>query len=62
MTLTDYVWIGVLLFLLFYDLWAATSGKTVTLSEVVWKVSVNRPIIPFLAGVVTGHFFWQAVK
>lgn len=64
MTLTDHVWIGVIIFMLIYDIWAATVSKTPndTLSEVVWKASLNRPIIPFLAGVVCGHFFWQFTK
>ena len=32
-----------------------------TISEVVW--AANRyPLIPFLAGMVAGHFFWQENK
>ena len=30
-----------------------------TLSEAVWVVSRDYPLVPFLAGVVCGHFFWN---
>jgi len=29
-----------------------------TISEVVWYLS-RRPIVPFLFGLLCGHFFWQ---
>ena len=29
-----------------------------TLSEAVWDIS-KHPLIPFLAGLVCGHLFWQ---
>jgi hypothetical protein len=31
-----------------------------TLSEAVWRAIYRRPLIPFLMGVVMGHFVWQA--
>ena len=30
-----------------------------TISEVVWHVIAGRPFVPFLAGFLCGHFFWQ---
>jgi hypothetical protein len=30
-----------------------------TLSALIWKASLRRPIIPFLAGLLAGHFFWR---
>lgn len=34
----------------------STAGDT--LSELVWSAS-HRPLLPFLFGLVAGHFFWQ---
>lgn len=30
-----------------------------TVSEIVWSTTTRRPIVPFAAGVLCGHFFWQ---
>jgi hypothetical protein len=30
-----------------------------TLSEAVWNVAGDYPLMPFLAGLLCGHFFWQ---
>lgn len=30
-----------------------------TVSELVWSATLRRPIVPFAAGVLCGHFFWQ---
>lgn len=30
-----------------------------TISEIVWTATTERPIVPFAAGVLCGHFFWQ---
>ena len=35
------------------------SAQENTISEVVWRSVVGRPIIPFLVGLLCGHFFWQ---
>ena len=32
-----------------------------TISEIIWNVAATRPLIPFLAGLLCGHFFWQRV-
>ena len=29
-----------------------------TISEIVWHATTERPIVPFAAGVLCGHFFW----
>ena len=31
-----------------------------TLSEAVWRGFYRRPLLPFLLGLVIGHFVWQA--
>lgn len=33
----------------------STEGDTI--SEIVWEIS-RRPIVPFIFGLVMGHFFW----
>ena len=43
--------------LIIYDIVIAVSGG-VTISEVVWSV-LDKPFIPFLAGFLCGHLFWQ---
>lgn len=30
-----------------------------TVSEIVWAAVARRPIVPFAAGVLCGHLFWQ---
>lgn len=30
-----------------------------TISEQVWKANEITPLVPFLSGLVCGHFFWQ---
>ncbi len=32
-----------------------------TISEIVWHLS-QRPLVPFLFGLLCGHFFWQEWK
>jgi len=50
---------GVLIVLaLGYDMWAAMRRPGGTLSESVWRASLRRPVVPFLAGVLCGHLFW----
>lgn len=37
-----------------------------TISEIIWAASSQRPLVPFLFGLVigllSGHFFWQAAE
>ena len=37
---------------------AAKYGSHATVSAVIINLSVKFPIIPLLAGIVLGHFFW----
>ena len=30
-----------------------------TISEIVWAATARRPLVPFAAGVLCGHFFWH---
>lgn len=30
-----------------------------TISEIVWAATTKRPLVPFAAGLLCGHFFWQ---
>ena len=32
-----------------------------TISEIIWHLS-NRPLVPFIFGMLMGHFFWQMEK
>lgn len=51
-----WVVVGVLLGL--YEAYALVNRKPEdTLSEAVWRMS-RRPLVPFLAGLLCGHFFW----
>jgi len=29
-----------------------------TISEIVWRETSKRPLIPFIFGLLMGHFFW----
>jgi hypothetical protein len=58
-TLTSYVMLGAAALLIAYDVYVAvndTSGDTI--SEIITKHSLRRPIIPFAFGVLIGHWFW----
>lgn len=33
-----------------------------TISEMTWAGAKKRPLVPFLAGVVAGHLFWQKAE
>lgn len=40
-------------------LFNSKSGDTI--SEILWHLS-QRPLVPFLFGLLMGHFFWQKVE
>ena len=44
---------------LVYEGWSALTLKEPTISQMVWRVSKDHPIVPFLAGLLCGHLFWQ---
>lgn len=33
-----------------------------TISEIVWDATQKRPLVPLVAGMLIGHFFWQRVE
>jgi hypothetical protein len=41
-----------------YELWAVITQRASTISEIVWRTSIDYPLLPFLAGVLMGHLFW----
>jgi hypothetical protein len=53
--------VGIALIVIYeiYAVKSTASGDTI--SEVVWKLS-KRPMVPFLFGVLCGHFFWQSSR
>lgn len=57
----ELAWIIGIGFLLAYEAYSL-SNRTPndTLSEAVWRAFYRRPLLPFLLGVVIGHFVWQA--
>ena len=44
-----------------YEVAALYQRKGSTISEIVWGAH-QYPILPFMLGVLCGHFFWQAVR
>lgn len=58
MNLTDKVVVGAIALLLIYEGWTLINGvRGDTISETVWRAS-QRPLVPFLVGLLCGHFFW----
>ena len=58
-TVTLMVLLLTLIFLLGYDLFAVYRfGYEGTISLVVFTMAKSYPIIPFLAGIIVGHFFF----
>jgi hypothetical protein len=52
-------WTGIIC-LLIYEIYAiTTSWKGDTISEMIWEISLRKPIIPFAFGFLMGHFFWS---
>lgn len=59
MNLTDYVVGGTVILLLIYEAYTLANSKpNDTISESIWRASTNRPIVPFVGGLLCGHFFW----
>ena len=56
---THYILIAVAVLLVAFDIVVATTGIMPTISEVAWGVAGQHPVVPFLAGVVAGHLWWQ---
>jgi len=55
------LWVGVAC-LAAYEVWAlANKPDGDTISEIVWAAAAKRPVVPFLGGLLAGHFFWRWV-
>lgn len=63
MSLTDLVVIALLIVGVVYEAYTLSNAKPFdTISETVWRASFNRPIVPFIAGMLMAHFFWQSTR
>ncbi len=61
--LTIVVMICAVVVLGLYDIYAAAyGGGEGTISVVIWDYAQDYPMIPFVMGVLMGHFFWQNSK
>lgn len=59
-TLIMWITLGILLLVLIYDAWACMDrDKRETVSEMITKASMRYTVIPFVAGILAGHFFWS---
>lgn len=57
---TDLVWLAAIAGLLVWEgVTIRNKAQGDLLSDRVWHHAKRRPLIPFLAGVLCGHFFWQ---
>lgn len=58
--LPEVVWVTALLVLVIYEAYALATGK-MTLSRSVWTLDRSQygSLLPFLAGLLCGHFFWS---
>lgn len=45
-----------------YEFIALRRRRGETISEVVWRLTFNHPLVPFLFGLLMGHFFWQSAR
>jgi hypothetical protein len=60
MKLTLIVIIGTVFGLVAYDIYIISAmGKQESISAYMIRLSHEHPSIPFLAGVLCGHFFWR---
>lgn len=55
--ITTIVCISAIVILAGYDVWAYYSKNDSTISIVVWMWSHGNPIVPFLGGLLCGHWF-----
>lgn len=59
--LTDSMWGAAITGLIAYEIYTLTNKEEDdTLSESIWRATAKQPLVPFLAGVLMGHFFWQS--
>ena len=56
----DLLWLGwVIAGLMIEGFALASRTPGATLSEHVWAVTTNYPLLPLGFGILCGHFFWQ---
>ncbi len=53
------LWVGLACLALYELLAALRAMPGAPISELVWRWATCRPIVPFVAGMVAGHLFWQ---
>lgn len=60
MKYAEFAWVTAIALLGMYEIWALATGHT-TLSRAAWTAQRGQygPLIPFLAGMLAGHFFWS---
>lgn len=56
--MTTLVLIGLCFGLIAFDVWLYFKRPDETISNVLHRGSLKYPVIPFLAGLICGHFFW----
>lgn len=58
-----FAWLGVLLSILAYEIWAVKDKEIPTLSAWVWRTDANHPWFKWVVLVGVGylmyHFFWE---
>ena len=56
----EIAWVTAIVVLGAYEIWALATGH-ITLSRTVWNLDRSQygPLVPFLAGLLCGHFFWS---
>lgn len=58
--LPEATWVFAIAVLLIYEAFALSTDR-MTLSRFVWTLQRGQygPLVPFLAGMLCGHFFWS---
>lgn len=60
---TGKAWLIAIGGLLSYEGWTLYNKvEDDTLSEEFWRAAYRRPLVPFLFGMLAGHFVWQSDK
>ena len=56
---TKVILVTVTVLLIIWDIYAyMAGGAQPTISRVIYETSTKHPILPFIFGVLIGHFFW----
>ncbi len=55
----EWVFAGLAGLLVVYEIIALVNRRDGdTISEIHWRMAKERPLVPFLWGLLMGHFFW----